>query len=110
MRTAKQRAAYAALLPDTDLGQIVETNVNPELLGRRFAYVGQGSTWVVYEGIVAHGSDWIGEYVRSIRNTLGEHWIELRLVAQGVGTKVKLGSVYSLRANRVRMVQLEEER
>jgi len=102
MRTDKQRATYAALLPDTDLAQIAETNVNPELLGRRFIYAGQGSTWVPNEGMVQHGSDMVGEYVRSIRNTLGEHWIELRLVAQGPGTAARLGSVYSLRADRVR--------
>jgi hypothetical protein len=89
-------------LPDTDLAQIAETNVNPDLLGRRFVYAGQGSTRVANEGMVAYGSYWVGAYVRSIRNTLGEHWIELRLVEQGPGTAARLGSVYSLRADRVK--------
>jgi hypothetical protein len=97
-RSAAQQAAFAALLPKTDLYPTVESRVNPAYVGQRFAYAGQGVSWVTNEGYVPFGSDWIGEYVRSLRTSEGEVWLELRLVEQGPGTKARIGSVYSLPA------------
>ena len=84
---------------------IAEVNVNPDLVGRRFIHHAP-------ERVLGPDYDWgpggcemIGEYVRSIQTTEGEHWIELRLVEQGPWTGAALGSVYSLRASRVRMLE-----
>lgn len=104
MRTQAQRDAYAALLPDTNLDLIAESRVNPDLVGLRFIHWApervQGPDYDWGPG----GSEMVGEYVRSIKTTEGEHWIELRLVEQGPWTGAALGSVYSLRASRVKEV------
>jgi hypothetical protein len=82
-----------------------ETNVNPALIGRLFVHHAPERVQGPDYDWIPGGADWVGEYVRSIRNSLGEHWIELRLVQQGAGTAAALGSVYSLRADRVKAFQ-----
>lgn len=83
---------------------IAATNINPALVGRRFAHHAPERVQDPDYRWVAGGCDMIGEYVRSIRDSDGQHWIELRLVEQGPGTAARIGSVYSLRAERVRML------
>ena len=60
---------------------IAESCINPALVGR----------WMRHAS-----SNLVGEYVRSIRNTRGEHWVELRLVWQGPDTGFAPGGIFSL--------------
>lgn len=83
---------------------IAETSINPALVGRRFIHYAPERVQDPDYRWVPGGSDLVGEYVRSIRDTDGVHWIELRLVEQGPGTAARLGSVYSLRADRVKIL------
>lgn len=47
----------------------------------------------------------VGEYIET-RQTEGETWYMLRLVAQGKGTAAQLGGIYSMRA--ARLITVEE--
>lgn len=91
-------------MPDTNLDLIAESNINPALVGRRFIHWAPERVQDPDYKWVPGGSGLVGEYVRSIKTTEGEHWIELRLVEQGTWTGARLGSVYSLRASRVKEV------
>lgn len=55
--------------------------------------------------------DWsglVGRYLRTIKDTYGEYWHELELVAQGPKTGLPLGTIYWRRIDKVRRAKEHE--